>query len=290
MAFGGEVFVAVKPAVALVGALAFENEGQRLAPACRQWAVNEADLFAMEHALRLRESGRVERITCITAAPRELRDFLSLFLGMGADRAMRIVVAEDAGLDQVATGTLLGAAIRRMGGGLVLAGQRSDDGGSGIVPAATARAMGAAYLSNASIVELRDGQVEVERKLEAGNRQVWGASLPAVVAIESGSIQPRYVSVAGLLLAQRRPVEEISIDADSFPGPAVTQRLAVARVRPKKTVALAGGAAADRLKMMMSGGTSGKKEKRVLKGPPEQLAADVINLLRERQVLTRDGR
>ena len=103
----------------------------------------------------------------------------------------------------------------------MLAAQRSDDGGSGIVPAALARRLGAAYLSNVAAIRLSGKRVEVERKLERGNRQVWSAALPAVVAVESGSVLVRHVSVAGLILARRRAVETVTpasfgVDASSL--------------------------------------------------------------------------
>ena len=195
----------------------------------------------------------------------------------------------------MATGALLGAAIKRMGGRLVLTAQRSDDGRSGLVPAAVARALDAAYLSNAALVQLSEERIEVQRKLERGNRQVWAASLLAVVAVEPGSILPRYVSVAALILAQKCAVEELETEAlgvnlQGLPRLTTLQRLVVPRLRPKKTMPLMSGQSlADRRKMIMSGGLSDNKERRVLKGSPAQLATEVINLLRERQILTRDG-
>ena len=264
-----EVFVCVKQAVAVTGPLAFAPGDGRLAPECRKWVHHEADGYALEQALRLREQGTVERITCITAGPAEATGMLGWCLAMGADRAMRIPVAEDAGLDQLATGTLLGAAIRRMGGRLVLAAQRSDDGQSGLVPAAVARALDAAYLSNVTLVQLSEERVEVQRKLERGNRQVWAASLPAVIAVEPGSVSPRYVSVAAIILARRRAVEELAVEAlgadpQMLPRLTTLQRLVVPRVRPKKMVVLTPGqSVSDRRKMIMSGGLSDKKGKRV---------------------------
>ena len=207
---------------------------------------------------------------------------LALSLAMGADRAVRIEVAEDFGLDQAATGALLGAAIATLGGRLVLAAQRSSDGGSGIVPAAIARALGAAYLSNVAAVRLAGESVEVERKLERGNRQVWSAALPAVVAVEPGSILPRYVSVAALILARRRAVDTLTlaavgVDPGSLARLTVLKRLAAPRRRPKK---MSGP--------MMGGIGSGRtKERTLLTGAPEELASAIVNLLVEREVLSR---
>jgi len=291
-----ELFVCVKPALAIAGPLELLPGGQALAPSCRQWVVNEADSFALEAALRLRESGAVQQVTCITAGPRTTTAMLAWCVAMGADRRVHIPVGEDAVLDSYAIGALLGAAIRHLGGRLVFTAQRSDDGGSGMVPAALAHVLGAAYLSNAATATLVDERVAIQRRLERGHRQVWAAALPAVVAVEPGATIPRYVSVAALLLAQRHVVEELTpamfgANVAAVPPPTTLRRLVPPRLRPKKIATPASGqSAADRLQMIMSGGMGENREKKVLKGAPAQLAMAVINLLRERQILGNAGR
>lgn len=289
-----EAIVCVKQAVAVRGALSLTADELRLAPECRIVVPNNADAFALEQALRLREQGLVGKVTCLTAGPPEAEAMLAISFAMGADRAFRIDLAEDVRLDEAATGALLGAAIAKLGVRLVLAAQRSDDGGSGIVPAAVARALGAAYLSNVAVVRLAGERVEVERKLERGNRQVWSAALPVVVAVEFGAILARYVSVAALILARRRAVErvtpsEFGVDLGSLAQLNQLKRLAAPRRRPKKTAApvgTTGVAGVSRRNLMMGGiGSSQTKEKKILTGPPEEIATAVVNLLVEREIL-----
>lgn len=294
-----DVFVCVKQAVAVSGALALTADELWLAPECRKFAPNEADLFAMEQALRLREQGIVGKVTCVTAGPPEAEAMLKLALAMGADRALRIHVDEHTMMDEAATGDLLGAAIAQLGGRLVLAAQRSDDGGSGIVPAALARALGAAYLSNVAAIRLSGEGVEVERKLERGNRQVWSAALPAVVAVEPGTVLVRYVSVAALIVARRRAVEtvtpaEFGVDPASLTQLNQLKRLTTPRRRPKKTaaaVAVPGPMARGRSMMMgaPAASTASSKDKKILTGAAEDMATAVVNLLVEREILARPG-
>ncbi len=293
-----EAIVCVKRAVVVRGALSLTDDEQRLAPSCRSVQPNEADTFSLELALRLREQGLVGRVTCLSAGPPEAEAMLALCLAMGADRALRIDLAEDVRLDEVATGALLGAAIATLGSRLVLAAQRSDDGGSGIVPAAVARALGAAYLSNVAVVRLADERVEVERKLERGHRQVWSAALPAVVAVEHGALLPRYVSVAALILARRRAVETITtaalgVDPGSLARLTDVKRLAAPRRRPKKTappiaMQAAGGSRQSLIMSNLGVGSGTKKEKKLLTGAPEEIATAVLNLLIEREIFARE--
>lgn len=288
-----ELFVCVKAALAVEGALRLAPGDTALDPKCRRFVRNEADAFALEVALGLRERGEVGRVTCLTVGPEAGRGSLAFALGMGADRAVRVEVPEDAGLDSAAIGVLLAAALRRLGAQLVFAAQRSDDGRSGIVPAAAAHHLGAAYLSNAAAVRLDGDLVEVERKLERGNRETWMAELPAVVAFEPGIVVPRYVSVAALVLARRAPRETLSpetlgVALERLPRLTTRLRLTAPRVRPKKLgTAAAGQSTAERLSQIMSGGVTAKKEKKILKGTPADLVGEVVRLLRDRNLLDR---
>lgn len=127
---------------------------------------------------------------------------------------------------------------------------------------------------------------------------MWSAPLPAVVAVEPGTILPRYVSVAALILARRRAVETITpaalgVDPGSLARLTELKRLAAPRRRPKKTgapigtTAVAGG---SRLNLMMGGlGSGHTKDKKLLTGAPEELATAVVNLLVEREILSREG-
>lgn len=288
--------VCVKQAEGVRGPLSFTSDGLRLAPECRDLRPNEADTFALEQALRLREQGVVDSITCLTAGSPEGGAMLALCLAMGADRAVRLELAEDVGCDEAAIGALLASAIGTLGGRLVLAAQRSDDGGSGIVPAAMARALGVAYLSNVAAVRLAGERIEVERKLERGHRQVWRAALPAVIAVEPGTTLPRYVSVAALILARRRPVETITpaalgIEVSSLRALTEWKGLRAPRRRPKKTgaaIATTGAEGGGRSRAMPGGlGPSRSTEKQLLAGAPEEIATAVVNLLVEREILSR---
>jgi electron transfer flavoprotein beta subunit len=297
-----EAIVCVKHAIAISGTLALTADELRLAPECRHIVPNEVDTSALEQALQLREQGLIGKVTCITAGPAEAEMMLAICFAMGADRAIHIDLEKDASLDEFAMGALLGAAIAKLKGRLVLAGQRSDDGGSGIVPAVIARTLGGAYLSNVAVVRLAGERVEVERKLERGNRQAWNAALPAVVAIEPGVILARYVSVAKLIVARRRAAEtllpaELGVHLESLPQLTQLKKLATPRRRPKKTPApVAAPAASGGIRRPMAMGSvgaapssaGGSKDKKILTGAPEELATAVFNLLVEREILSRN--
>ncbi len=284
-----DAIVCVRPALALEPPLRFAAGERALAPECVRAAENLADAFALEAALELRERGELERVTCLSAGSARADAALAAGLAAGADRALRIEVPDDAELDEFAIGALLAAAVAHLGGALVLAAQASDDRASGIVPGALAHALGAAYFSNALSLRLRGDEVEVERRLERGDRERWAARLPALVAIEGGAAPRRYVSVAALALARQRPIERLSPGAIGMPLEALPRRLtrvrlAAPRVRAKRTAAPAASlSAAERLRRLTGGGS--EPERARLRGDPATVAEEVVRFLRQRGLL-----
>ena len=286
MSAQGEIIVCVKPR-----AVRRTTAARAVSLPLRRPILSDADAVAVEEALRARERGEAHRVICVSAGALAAHDALIETLAMGADRVLRIDVHHDAALEAVATASLLAAAILAFGATLVLTAQRSDDGRSGLVPAFLARALGAAYLSNAVAMRLTPGEVEIQRRLGHGDRQIWSAAFPAVVAFDAGINLPRYPRARVRILARRRPIEELSpaalgVSLDSLPRSTVVVRLTPARVRPKKTaLPAAGQSAAERLRAILSGGLNGKKGGRILKGPVEQLTAETLSFLNERHLL-----
>jgi electron transfer flavoprotein beta subunit len=286
-----EAFVCVKPPTTVTAVASADHpQAARRGATSPRPAANEADLFALEEALRARDRGEVERVICVSVGAPRAREALVAALAMGADHAVRIDVAGDAGLDAAATAALLAAAIRSRGGRLVFAAQASDDGRSGLVPPFLASRLDAAYLSNAAAARLADGEVEILRRVERGGRQVWRAALPAVVACDGGINLPRYPRVAARLRARRQRIEETSpaalgVDLGSLPRPVAIVRLEPLRRRPKKIATPASqSSAADRMKALVGGGVTTKASK-VLAGPLDQLVAATVAFLRERRFL-----
>jgi electron transfer flavoprotein beta subunit len=274
------VFVCVKQATSIAKA---PGGGQRAVN-------NEADMFALEEALRARDRGEVGRVVSISVGPRRAREALVAALAMGADHAVRVDVPEDTGLDASAVAALLAAAIRSFGGRLAFAAQKSDDGRSGLVPAFLARHLDAVYLSNAATVHLTDGEIEIQRRVERGGRQVWRAALPAVVAFDSGINVPRYPRLATRLRARRQTIEETSpavlaVDLGSLPRSVEILRVEPLRRRPKKLALPASeSSAADRMRAIVGGGIPAKASS-VVAGPVDQLVAATVAFLKERRLL-----
>ena len=287
-----EIFVCVKHATEVQEPVRFASNTRNLATDCLGWTGNRADYFALEEALRLRENGQVETISCITAGPDPAVEALAYCLAAGADKAVHIRVPDDIQFNPWAVATLLGSAIHHFSGRLVFTAQCSSDGESGLVPAYLASTIGAAFMSNAADIRLSRNEVEIHRKIERGHRQVWKAALPTVVAFNKDISLPRYVSVAALISARHKSIvqltpERLGVSLAELPCSAKLERLMPARARSKKLqTPIPGQSAAERILAITTGGAS-EKSKSVLEGLPEDLAVEAVSHLKRKMLLKR---
>jgi electron transfer flavoprotein beta subunit len=167
--------------------------------------INEWDSYAMEEAVQLRdELGGT--VTAITLGPDESDEVLRRCLALGADTAAHVSDPALDGGDGHATAVALAAAIRKQGFDLVLTGFMAADDGLAQVGPSVAQMLGVPHATLVTGVEI-DGKVaRVRRELEGGLEEVVELQLPAVLTIQTGINEPRYVSIAGIRRASRRDV------------------------------------------------------------------------------------
>jgi electron transfer flavoprotein beta subunit len=130
-------------------------------------------------------------------------------LAMGADRAILIEDDSLRGSDTLTTARALAAAIKRNDFDLVIAGTESTDGYSGVLPQMLSELLDVPALTYATKVEAADGKVTIHRQTAAGY-DVVEASLPAVVAVTAGVVEPRYPTFKGIMDAKKKTVESLS--------------------------------------------------------------------------------
>jgi len=161
--------------------------------------VNPLDLYAVEAALRLRESrpGPAE-VVAVSMGPPRAESALREVLAMGADRAVLVTDKAFAGADTWATAIVLAAAVRRLSPvDLVLCGERATDGDTGQVGPGLAAFLDLPVLTYISRLTLTPpGTCHVERLVESG-REHLVAELPAVVTVVKEIAVPRLPTLRG---------------------------------------------------------------------------------------------
>jgi len=172
--------------------------------------LDESDSYGVEIALQLRETAGGGEVTLVSMAPNGETSGLRTALAMGADDA--ILVSDDAlhGADALTTAKVIAAAIGRKNPDLVVSAVESSDGYVGIVPSMVAEILGLAALTFAKKITVDGSSVKIDRQTEAGYDEVEG-SLPALVSVTAGVVEPRYPSFKGIMAAKKKPLEQLTV-------------------------------------------------------------------------------
>ncbi len=202
------VVVCVKqiPDPAVPGALDAYNTLQREG----KLILDESDSYGVEMALQLVDAAGGGEVTLISMAPNGEVSGLRTALAMGAAKAILVSDPALAGSDALGTAKVLAKCVERAGGvDLVLAATESSDGYTGTVPAQMAELLSMPALTFAKHVEVADGKIKIQRQTEAGY-DVVEASLPVVVTVTAGVVEPRYPSFKGIMAAKNKPVDAVT--------------------------------------------------------------------------------
>jgi electron transfer flavoprotein beta subunit len=173
------------------------------------FVASEADNYALEEALRLKEKHGGE-VVVISMGGEEAARVLRSGLAMGADRAIHLSDASFKGADEFAAASTLSAAVQKDGGAdLVLAGVQSDDLGTGMTGTMMAEFLGFAHATVVVGVDANpDGKsVRARRELEGGINETVELPMPATLTIQFGINQPRYASLKGIMAAKKKEMK-----------------------------------------------------------------------------------
>jgi electron transfer flavoprotein beta subunit len=172
--------------------------------------LDESDSYGVEMALQLVDAAGDGEVTLISMAPNGEVSGLRTALAMGAAKA--ILVSDPAldGSDALSTAKVLAKCVERAGDvQLVLTATESTDGYTGTIPAQIGELLGWPALTFSKHIEVAGDTVKVQRQTEAGYDEV-EASVPAVVSVTAGVVEPRYPSFKGIMAAKNKPVDNVT--------------------------------------------------------------------------------
>lgn len=181
--------------------------------------VNPLDLYAVESALRVKESHGAH-VTALSMGPQAAQKSLKEAIAMGCDEGVLLCSREFAGSDTLATSRVLASACRKIGFDLIIAGERATDGDTAQVGPEIAALLNVpigAYVS--AITEIDDTRTIVERELENGCETL-ALTLPCLISVVKDIAVPRLPTLRGKRRARSFDVPswQISDLADISPA------------------------------------------------------------------------
>jgi electron transfer flavoprotein beta subunit len=172
--------------------------------------LNPYDAYAVEEAVKIKETGGEVEITAITIGPETVKETLKKdCLAVGCDKALLITDPALDGADETTIATVLTAALKRDEYDLILFGIKAIDDDSGQVGIMVAEKLGLPHVSTITHLELGEGTLTAHREIEGG-KEVVKASMPALLTCQKGLNEPRLPSLPNIMKAGMKPMETVT--------------------------------------------------------------------------------
>ncbi len=278
-----KILVAIKQVPERDAAVRVGADGRSIDEGDASWTINEPDAYALEEALQLKErdneqgnpSGKPAEVVVLCAGPERAASTIREALAKGADRAIHIVTADEgegslAARDTLGVAGLLADAARGEAADLILTGLQSDDLGAGQTGVVMAELLGVPHATLIMQVQRvgesagqqvsGEARIRVKRELEDGWFQHVEMPLPALLTIQSGGNRLRYATLMGIKKAKTKETRAVEAAAA---GAGVAE---IVRVYPPEKV----------------------KRTEMLTGSAEEVAAQMVERLREAGIRVRD--
>lgn len=166
--------------------------------------ISPYDEQCLEAARRIRDKlGDEVRITAICMGDEEDKKAFKEFFALGADEGVFLLDPGFVGADGFVTARILAAAIGKLAPvDLILTGRMAADFDEGVVGYALAELLDCPMLPCASMLEIEENIVTVQRVVEDGYDLI-EADLPAVVSVSNELGEPRRPSMRQIMQAGR---------------------------------------------------------------------------------------
>ncbi len=242
--------------------LQLDPSGRRIRTEGLPYVINDWDNYALEEAIRIKErtGGQVIALT-VGKEPDE--EVLRRALALGADDAIRIwdPLLEEA--DPFLIAVVLSQAIKGLAFDLVLTGVQASDDGYAQVGPMMAEMLGIPHVTLVTHLGFEGKKALVRRELEGGLEEEVEVELPALLTIQSGINEPRYVSVLGIKRVAKKEIKVLDLEALG---------ISPSEIRPKIKV--------EKLFVPPSG-----EGAEILKGSPEEVSDKVLEILEKGGVI-----
>ena len=260
-----------------------------------EYITNPCDLVAVKWAANQKQKSKSGEVIVVSLGLPSAEKALRECFAYGADRALLLYDPSFEGSDGYATGFILAKAIELIQYDIILCGVRATDTNAGWVGSVVARKLGIPLVSRVTSIQVENGEQKViaQRRLDGVNREIVEVGVPCLLTVDPTLDEPRYPSVQSIRAAQKREIEQydrvslgLSLDEVGSAG-SKTQviKLLMSKPRPKRIFTPDSGLpAAERIRLVMSGGMTEKKDNR-LTGNPAELATKLIQFLQQERTI-----
>ncbi len=245
--------------------LKIDSAGKNIEKSGLIFDINEWDDYALEEAVQMKEKlGGI--VTAITVGSEDADSTLRKCLARGADTAIRITDPRFESSDSYAIAKILQRAVNNVPFDIILTGALAGDDGYTSAGPILAELLEIPHVTMVKKIELIDSVAKVNRELEGGLEEVLEVKLPALITVQTGINEPRYVSIMGIRKAMQREIKvlglaEIGLDANEV------------------------GEGGSWLKIEKMYVPPAEKQAEFLKGSPEEIATKIVEIIKAKGLI-----
>ncbi|NQU27244.1 MAG: electron transfer flavoprotein subunit beta/FixA family protein [Candidatus Marinimicrobia bacterium] len=204
------IIVLVKQVPDTEAKIRIADDGNQIDEASISFIVNPYDEYAIEAALQLKEAHGGE-ITLVSLGPGGAIAALRTGLAMGADKAVLLKAENSRFMNSQAVAGQIGKVLADRQFDLVLCGKKAVDTDAQQIGTLLAMNLEISVISSIVELNIAGNQITAKREVEGGTETV-SCQLPAVLTCEKGLNEPRYPNLRGIMMAKKKPIEEIVVD------------------------------------------------------------------------------
>ncbi|NOT00084.1 MAG: electron transfer flavoprotein subunit beta/FixA family protein [Phycisphaerales bacterium] len=237
-------------------------DGKGIDPAGLKLVCDPFDEFGVELAIQLREKrGDIEEIVVICVGGEKAGEAIRTALAMGADRAIHLNDPKFESTNELSAAWTMAEAVKKDARGfdLTVCGKYNIDMDGGAIGPALAEYLDLPHVGAVTGLEFAaDGKSFTARRRIEGAEEVVTCDLPALLTIEKGLVEPRYPSLPNLMKAKKKPVSVITAAEVPDVGASIAGTDLVKLTPPPP-----------------------RPDCKFVEGEPEQMARELVRLLRE---------
>lgn len=224
------------------------------------YVINDWDNYCIEEAVQLREKFGGS-VTAITIGHEDDEEVLRRALAMGADRSIRIDPGERE-LDGFVISKILAKTVNDLEYDLILTGVQADDDNCGMVGIMLAEELGLNHAAVVTEIKPEGDAATIRVEMEGGMDEVSKIKLPAVLTIQTGINEPRYVSIMGIRKARKKELTVVNVEDLGLSEDDLTPRIVIEEV-------------------FLPPETAGAE---IIEGDPSSVAGEIIRIIKEKGV------
>jgi len=172
--------------------------------------LNPLDMYAVEEAVRIKESTPQTKITVVTMGPPSAEYALKEAISMGCEEGVLLTDRKFAGADTLASAYTLSQYLKDKHYDIIFAGERATDGETGQVGPSVGTQLDIPILTYVNkIIDITNDTITVQRAVEGGN-EIIQTQLPALITVVKEINEPRLPNLENKLKAKKSIIKIVS--------------------------------------------------------------------------------